>query len=415
MKALLKAKSQEQKKISEIIDEFVKTQSINAKEQLEEFLSDMVVYINRNYSNTDKDALLTIVGGKLKDLNISFDTKGLDDIYKKLSVVNGPSTKFEFDEIDLKAIKVMRDSFYWSADKYNIETQNILKDTISDTFKGEITRAEVSSVLKEKFDGVINKSESYFELVADSNISQAQAISRVNQGLKYGVKHFKVSAKIDNKTSDFCRWLNGKIITANHLKTQIDKLLSSSSIDDKKQAAPWQNKPIYGKLPPNVGLAPYHGHCRTENLPVWINEDDRLDTKTGKLYKVKSTKNDKKYKLRHIDKTGIETKVKPHIYEKIVGGKHGLTEKQLVGALNDIKYKSPHKVSGVHPNEHVKAVALTNSGYTLIYESDELISCFVPTRNANKYFNDNAIENKIINIDTGQTMQRVKKWYEHLI
>lgn len=414
LEQLIKSNIQKAKNINQIIDEFITNQSSLAKEQLEEFLNDLFIYINSNYDDIKKDTLLAIVSNKLSDLNISFDTKQLDEIYKKLSLVNSPSSKFEFDKTDLKAIENMRKSFYWTSDSYNSNTQELLKDTIEKAFKGDVTRADLSTILKDEFSEILNKDESYFKLVADNIISQSQSISRVNQALKYDVKYFKADAKIDSKTSDFCRWVNGRIISAAHLKKQIDSLLAAQSIEDKKQAVKWVNKPIFGKLPLNIGLAPYHPFCRTENLPVWINEDERIDEKTGKKYKVKNTKDDKKYKLTHIDKTGIETKVKPHIYDKIVGGKHGLTEKQLVGALNDIKYKSPAKISGLHANEHIKAIALTNSGYTLVYESDELITAFPPSR-GKAYFNDNAVENKIINVDTGETVERVKKWHEFLI
>ncbi len=412
---LIKSNLSEKKTVDELIDEFVNTQTGFAKEQLEEFLSSLFVYINKNYDELSHDVLLSIVGSKLTDLNISFDTKELDDIYKRVSIINSPSTKFEFDKTDLKAIEAMRKGFYWTTEKYNKQTQDLLKNTIEEVFKGELSRADVSSILKDKFEGIITKDEAYYRLVADNMISQAQSISRVNQGLKYGVEYYKADARIDSQTSDFCRWVNGRIVSAKHLKRQINNILDAKTIDEKKDAAPWQSKPIFGKLPENVGLAPYHGHCRTENIPVWINEDERVDSKTGKKYKVKNTKEYKDSKLTHIDKTGIEVKVKHKEYDKIVNIKHNLTEKQLVGALNDIKYKAPHAITGLHPNEHTRSVLLTNNNYVLVYENNELITCFPPSRKASKYFNDNAVINKVTDVDTGEVLERVKKWYEHLI
>lgn len=271
----------------------------------------------------------------------------------------------------------------------------------------------MSASLKESFGALANKNEAYYELVADSIISQAQNISGVHQALKYGVKYFKAKARIDSKTSDFCRGINGKIIASGHLEKQIDMILGAKSIDDKKASSKWMSKPIFGMLPENIGLPPYHGRCRTKVVPAWINEDVRVDPKTKKNYTVKSTNKDKDYKLQHIDKTGVEVKVKPHVYDKILK-KHKLTEKELIGAMNDIKYKAPHAITGKHPNEHIKTVALTNSGYTLIYEADELISCFPPTRKSS-YFNDNAKLGKIEDIDSGKIIERVKKWYEFSI
>lgn len=83
--------------------------------------------------------------------------------------------------------------------------------------------------------------------------------------------------------------------------------------------------------------------------------------------------------------------------------------------MNSIKYKAPHKITGRHPNEHIKSVALTKDGYTLIYEANELVSCYPPTRRESSYFNDNAILGKVTDVETGIISEKVKKWYEILI
>jgi hypothetical protein len=413
---IIKSNLNEKKSLNDLIDEFIKTQSSTTKAQLEEFLSSLFIYINKNYDKTPKEELLAIVESKLRDLNIQFDTKEVDDVYSSIaSATSVGTTKIVFDKIDVKAINSMRNGFFWASDKYNSDTQNLLKDTIEEAFKGNIPRADLSAALKQSFQGIIDKDENYFKLVSDNIISQSQNISRANQALKYDVQYFKVRARIDIKTSDFCRSINGRIISAKHLQTQLNNIIDADNIEDKKDAAPWQSKPIFGILPANIGMPPYHGRCRTQIEPVWINEETRVDKRTGKEYKVRNTKNDKNYKLTHIDKTGIEVNVKANIYDKITNNKHGLTEKQLVGALNSIKYKAPHKITGNHPNEHIKSVALTKDGYTLIYESNELVSCYPPTRRESSYFNDNAILGKVTDVDTGEIKERVKKWYEILI
>jgi hypothetical protein len=413
---IIKANLNEKKSLNDLIEEFIQTQTNLAKEQLEDFLSSLFIYINKNYDKVPKDELLSIVESKLQDLNIQFDTKDIDEVYSSIATATSVgTTKVVFDKIDTKAIKTMRNGFFWASDKYNSDTQNLLKDMIEETFKGNIPRADLSAALKQSFQGIIDKDENYFKLVADNVISQSQNISRLNQSLKYDVQYFKVRARIDDKTSDFCRWINGKIISAKHLKKQLNNILDATNIDDKKQAAPWQSKPIFGVLLPNVGMPPYHGRCRTQIEPVWIREDIKVDAATGKEYKIRNTKDDKKYKLTHIDKTGIEVNVLEKDYDKIIKNKHGLTEKQLVGALNSIKYKAPHRITGEHPNEHIRSVALTKDGYTLVYEANRLVTCFPPTRRESSYFNDNAILGRVTDVDTGEIKERVKKWYEILI
>jgi hypothetical protein len=413
---IIKANLNEKKSLNELVEEFIQAQTILTKGQLEDFLSSLFIYINKNYDKIPQKELLSIVESKLQDLNIQFDTKDIDEIYSSVALATSVgTTKVVFDKIDTKAIKAMRNGFFWASDKYNSDTQNLLKDMIEEAFNGNIPRADLSAVLKESFQRIIDKDENYFKLVADNIISQSQNISRVNQALKYDVEYFKVRARIDIKTSDFCRAINGKIISAKHLKKQLSNILEANNIDDKKDAAPWQSKPIFGLLPENIGLPPYHGRCRTQIEPVWINETIKVDHNTGKEYKIKNTKSDKRYKLTHIDKAGIETKVKPNIYDKIGKNKHNLTEKQLIGALNSIKYKAPHRATGEHPNEHIKSIALSKDGYALIYESDVLVTCFSPEMGGREYFNKWSKRSSVTNIDTGEITERVKKWYETLI
>ena len=414
LKKIIKANQNKKKSLDEIIDEFIKTQSQYARGQLEDYLSSLFVYINKNYDEIPKEQLFEIVSSKLEDLSVNFDTKDIDDIYASIALETSVgATKVVFDKIDTETIKTMRNGFLWASDKYNTNTQDLLKDTIEEAFKGELKRAELSTVLKDKFQGIIDKDENYFKLVADNIISQSQSLSTINQALKYDVKAFKVRARIDGQTSDFCRAINGRIISSEHLKKQLNNILNSKSIDDKKIAAPWQNKAIFSKLPKNIGMPPYHGRCRTQLDPVWINESTKLDKQTNKEYKIKNTKNDKRYKLTHIDNTGLEVNINKKNYNKITQGKHQISEKQLVTALNDIKYKAPAKITKLHPNEHIKSIALSNDGYVFVFESNELVSCIYDK--GNSYFNNNSIPGKITDVSTGKTINKVKKWHEYLI
>jgi len=407
LKQILKSKTTNKKSLEDLIEEFIALQSSTTKTYLETFLSDLLIYINQNFDAKDKDTLLAIVESKLSEFKIPFETKEIESVYEKIAVATSVgATTVTFNKTDIATMNMIRKSLLWAGDDYSISTQNKIKDIIGSAYEGEITRAEITAKIKEKFEEIIDKDDNYFKLVSDNAISQGQNISRVNQALKYDVKAFKVRVILDNSTSDICISMKGKIIPAEHLQKQMDNILNAKDIEDKKGAAIWSSKPIYGKMPSNFGIPPYHGFCRSSLDPVWITETSKIDPKTKKPYKVINTGEDKAYKLKHIDKTGIEVKISEKVYNKAGKNKHKLTEKQLIGALNDIKYKAPHgKIAG-------RSVALTNAGYTLVYEADKLITCFPPERRASSYFNDNAVLNKVTNVDTGEITERVKKWYE---
>ena len=375
---LIKSKIQKSKSIDELIDEFIKKQSTLAKGQLEEFMSDLLIYINKNYDSLASDTLLAIVASKLTDLNISFDTKELDDIYKKLSIINSPSTKFIFNKTDLAAIESMRKNFYWVGTEYSDKTQTKVKDTIEKAFKGEITRAEISSTLKEQFETILKGDERYFEGVADHIINQSQNISKVNQALKYDVKHFQVKARIDKKTSDICRSMHGKIIEAAHLDNQVSKVLAAKNISEKKEAAQWKNDAHYGKLPSNFGLPPYHFRCRTEIVPVWLSTEE-IDGK-----KVKYALKKKDDIITHIDNTGVQRRVsKKNWTNHIDISRQGtLKHKDIISSLNSINEIAPHK------DNPYRSVAKSANGYFMVFQADELVTIFPPGRK--NYFKDYA-------------------------
>lgn len=361
-------KSKKKKSLQALVDEFVQTQTNTAVEQLEEFLSDMVLYINKNYDSIEHDTLLTLIKGKLGDLNIAFDTKEVDDIYGKLALAYSPSTKIVFDKIDIKAIEQLRNGFYWVGKDYSAATQDKLKNTIESAFKDELTRADLTKKLKEDFQSVIDQDRNYFKLVSDNAISQSQNIARVNQALKYDVKHFQVKARMDDDTSDICRSMNGKIISAAHMKEQISNIVGASSIDEKKATAAWQTKPIYGKLPKNVGLAPYHGHCRTENIPVWLNEEE-IDGK-----KVKFANKKKSDIITHIDKTGVQRRVDVRTFgHSRTSISRQTPKKDVISALNSIEHIAPHK------EFRKRAVAKCSNGYFITFDGDYVYTIFKPT------------------------------------
>ncbi len=393
--ALIKSNTQSKKSANQLIDEFIKTQGVIAKDSLEEFLSSLLVYINKNYDNINHETLLPLIHSKLQDLNIPVNTDDVESIYAKLATTHILSQSFEFDKIDVKAVESMRKGFYWAGVEYGEKTQDKLKDIIEGAFKGEYSRADISTKLKEEFTGVLSASTSYFELVADNVINQSQNISRVNQALKYDVRHFKVSATVDAKTSAICRSMHGKIIKAAHISKQVDNVLAAKNISQKKEAAVWKNNAVYGKLDANFGLPPYHGRCRTELVPVWLSEEE-IDGK-----KVKFADKSVNDKLVHIDKTGVQRKLTQSNWDTHINPKrkYKLPQKDIISALNSITEIAPHSLV------HGRAVAKSTNGYFMAFDADELVTLFKPTNAKGKNNLDDYFK-KYANLDK----KEIIKW-----
>ncbi len=210
-------------------------------------------------------------------------------------------------------------------------------------------------------------------------------ILRASQALKYGAKAFQVMARIDNKTTPICRSMHGRIISAKHLSAQANKVLEAQSIADKKAASTWMSEPFLAKdLPHNFGLPPYHFRCRTEVVPVWIQEEHQDGVKVRY-----TDKQDGDY-VRHIDKIGVERYLTQSNYKSKTRHTDPLhkraTKAQVVSMLNSITQIAPHA------NNHTKSIATTQNGFIIIFKNNEIDTYFKSSskQEMQNYFKNNA-------------------------
>lgn len=379
------------------IDSFLERYKDEKREILEEKLAEILSIVSEKM---DILLLKKLILDKISLLQIDMSPKELEILYqimakKSLKMIAQKLNKklvFSFDTIDKEAISSMRKGFYWMGVEYNEALQKRLKDLIEKTFKGEIANEDIGAVLRDEFGSLIGANESYFKGVAEHISLQSQNISRVMQGKKYGVQCYKVVAVMDSRTSEICRSMHGRIIPASHLENQAQKILSAKNMSQKKNAAIWQSKAYNGrsdKMSANFGLPPYHFRCRTEVVPVWIDEEE-VD---GVMMRNTSPLRDDEV-IKHIDKTGVERVL---TLSNVSDRRHSVnllqrtTHSKIIAALNSITYIAPHA------NAEQKSVAKTQNGYIVIFDGDKIDTIF-PTENSkaqNKYFEKYAKKGKI--------------------
>ena len=350
--------------------------------------------------NTDKETLKKLLLNKAKSANIDVLPGDLENLYiilskralKKVAESMNKTLAFVFDEIDADAVDAMRKGFYWMGKEYNENLQNRLKDKIEGVFKGEIELDEIGAELKREFSSIISADESYFKGVSDHIALQARNVATVTQGAKYGVKYYKILAIMDARTTQICRSMHGRIIPAAHLEAQAEKILNANSLASKKAAAAWKSEAYLGKsdkMDSNFGLPPYHFRCRTEAVPVWVDEEEIDGVKMRNTQPLSKDET-----IRHIDKTGVERVL---TLSNVSDKRHSVnllqrtTHSKIIAALNSITYIAPHA------NAEQKSVAKTQNGYIAIFDGDKIDTIF-PTENSkaqNKYFEKYAKKGKI--------------------
>lgn len=379
---VIKHKITKSKDKQKLIDEMIATLGVSAKSELKELLEELYMVVMDNY---DSDELQSIIQNRLERLDIHIKDMNYEDLYRSFLEGVGGRSDLRFDSVDAKAIKVMRDNFYWMKGEFNAKVSDELKEITKEIFEGKIPRTKAGEIMKERFKGVLSANTSYFEGVSDHIISQMQNVSVVNEGAKNGVKHYKVVARIDSRTSECCRSMNGRIIPASHIEAQSQNIQNAKSIAEKKAAAAWRNGAFYGKiLPKDFGLPPYHFRCRTEIVPVWIDEEE-VD---GVVMKNTSPLN-KDEVIKHIDKTGVERVLSKDNY--FDNGNHSkplyrkAPKSDIVKALNSIERVA---VNNKNPN---RLNAMSQNGYFLVFDGVNLVTIYKPTDSLEKYFKRSSV------------------------
>ena len=137
------------------------------------------------------------------------------------------------------------------------------------------------------------------------------------------------------------------------------------------------------KMPSDFGLPPYHFHCRTMIVPVYVNKNED----TGEAYT--GTKGDDEA-VRHIDKIGVERVVSNETFNHLLerGGTHPKTKSEIIKALNSITAIAPHSEFSD------RYVAISQNGYFMVFKGYELWTMYKPTNTLKKHFETNAIKEK---------------------
>lgn len=174
------------------------------------------------------------------------------------------------------AVQIRRHETYWIT-RYG---ERILEPRIARIVEkaakngeGERGAAEaLSEALGEEYD----RSLRYWRLVSTAATSRAGTLGRIDV-LEQAGRDGRLDAADDDRTSDVCKYLDGRTVPLSELLAWRENILSVSSPEDVVQRDPWwQDKDVEsggrlrqlvesfgGNVPRGAGLPGYHPHCRT--------------------------------------------------------------------------------------------------------------------------------------------------------
>lgn len=179
------------------------------------------------------------------------------------------------------------------ADRFRKRAQN----TIARGLEQGLGRSEIAQDLRREFRrAAVN--EHYWETVAAVHVNRARSFASLVTYAEAGVEAFEITAIIDSRTTDVCRFLDGKVLSVEGALNQFDAIEDAEDLDQVKQASPFMRTRgseivlpngtrvasidsdggFSNGLTPaqlesqNIGAPPYHLRCRTTLVPVFSGE-----------------------------------------------------------------------------------------------------------------------------------------------
>lgn len=222
----------------------------------------------------------------------------------KKKTLNKFNMDYSLGDKDLGALQALQDfNCWWVRGKIVEQTNDIIQNLAKETLESGATRLQFADKLEKALLNDVKETKQYFDLLADHVLTKTQNMGHVAGYEEAGVEYVRIVAVIDQKTSQICRTMNGRIFEVKGFRKQYDKIVSSAKkhdIEGVKAAQPMLNYETSKKISNMTStkefkalgfqMPPYHFHCRTTHVAYFENpEAKNMLAEYGD-----SVKNDKK-------------------------------------------------------------------------------------------------------------------------
>jgi len=192
--------------------------------------------------------------------------------------------KFTFGPADERNIRMIKkQQVFWLKSHYSGNVSEKLSEILTQSIENKWTKLELADELKTHFKDLVKGGKPYFEGLAEHTSLRVREFARLTNYEKCGAKRYQIVAVMDERTSDICRALDGKIFevetaletmnamfdcpeheTVNEAKARLKKLAPFVS---EKQIEYDGDRPIgiHGLYSP---FPPFHWRCRTRTIMV---------------------------------------------------------------------------------------------------------------------------------------------------
>jgi SPP1 gp7 family putative phage head morphogenesis protein len=211
--------------------------------------------------------LASTVESSVMELNQKAVKLGLKEVSKAVKM------KLGFDVTDQEAAAILgKHNLFYIGNYYSDQLKGDIGEIIRGYFSGGKTLEEVTADFQSKFGKFTDKGSTYFEGLANHTLNRTREIGHINGYEKAGVIKYEIVAVVDDRTSEICLEMNGKVFEIQNAIDLRDSILGMDDPQSIKDVAPWRTPAeISGKseadLPSGMEFPPYHfGGCRTTTV-----------------------------------------------------------------------------------------------------------------------------------------------------
>lgn len=202
---------------------------------------------------------------------------------KKKPKLKTPELKPSFDLHDEQAvIQLQDDQLIWIGGHYAKNVRDVLREAVKPSVIEGLGRAEAGKRVREavesKLKGVSAPSgfrgsqAKYFEGLAANIATNARVRGQIRSFADLGVTHYVIVNPMDERTTEICRYMNGKVFPVSAAVAQIEKVSGATDPDEVKDAQPWVSAARAKEIGADgtdalaaagLALPPYHFRCRS--------------------------------------------------------------------------------------------------------------------------------------------------------
>jgi hypothetical protein len=424
LRSLLISKSDQKSSVATLENRFAARLASAAKEQTEAFTGEIIALIaQRLAQGWDRGSLLELALELTEGFNYSFESgAALIDLYLASAgdkqVEKAASAKFGREDTD--AIRALERQYYWIQRDASERAREKLKAIVESAFREGKTYEEVGAALRSEFGSMIDLTEAQFKTIGFTLARQNENVARAMRYIRQKVPYVRIIADMDSRTTPICRSLNGRIVPMAHIAAQLKAIISAESVSQAIAARDMSiTTPIYGDLPANIGLPPYHFNCRTDISPYYLsNKSEPLDGskekreilgeyKRGEAIELLGRK--KVVRFGAVSNDGHIRVVTDETYNH-VNNSEKPPESKIHAALRSIIAEADNLDKEGFPNG--RTIALSDNNIILILEGLEVITAFSrkTSKAAKDYFNNHSV------LATRQKIKsRVFKWAKWIL